>query len=304
MSVYITKAKSICGVNTFEKGALQALFEEETQNHAVHPNYREILKVPGLRRMSSIIRMALSCGLDVMGEQNPDAIIVGSGLGNLDHTVKFLDQIEKNENGGPISPTQFIQSTHNTIGGQLALVMKCYHYNMTHVQGGISFETALKDALWNMQLGKSKTVLVGAADENHPLMTTFGTAADLPVDEVGEGTTFFKISDQEADDCVSLDQCSILSNTDEVEKQIQGTDLVLYVNSGLNQGKMLSGENVIDISAKTKVYWSNSALATHLAYEILVKPELAQHYNIPDCKKIAVVNNFRNQYFGITQLSV
>lgn len=303
MSVFITKAKSICCADTFVNGALKGLHDGPMSNHAIHPNYREILKVPGLRRMSNIIRMALACGLEVANE-DLDAIIVGSGLGNLDHTVKFIDQIEKNENGGPISPTQFIQSTHNTIGGQLALAMKCYNYNMTHVQGGISFETALKDALWNMRVNGFTNVVVGAADEYHPLMETFGNEVGLSMEQVGEGTSFLHLSSEKvSDEYASIDQCEIIHNQDHLDSFIESNEIVLYINSGIDQERLITGENVFDITDQTKVYWSNSALALHLGFEILNQPEAAVAYGFPECKKLTVVNNFRDRFFGVTKIS-
>ena len=45
-----------------------------------------------------------------------------------------------------LTPTSFIQSTHNTVGGQIALGLECKGYNFTYVHASISFESALLDA--------------------------------------------------------------------------------------------------------------------------------------------------------------
>ena len=45
-----------------------------------------------------------------------------------------------------LSPTAFIQSTHNTVGAQIALLLKCHHYNNTIVHRAFSFENALTEA--------------------------------------------------------------------------------------------------------------------------------------------------------------
>jgi 3-oxoacyl-(acyl-carrier-protein) synthase len=64
-----------------------------------------------------------------------------------------------------LTPTSFIQSTHNTVAGQIALLLKCHGYNFTFVHRGISFESALLDASMQMNLGELSNALVGGSDE-------------------------------------------------------------------------------------------------------------------------------------------
>ncbi|HKJ49248.1 MAG TPA: beta-ketoacyl synthase chain length factor, partial [Christiangramia sp.] len=72
-----------------------------------------------------------------------------------------------------LSPTSFIQSTHNTVGGQIALDLKCKGHNMTFTQNSVSFESALLDALLQMQEDGVRNILVGGVDETSNEFTGF-----------------------------------------------------------------------------------------------------------------------------------
>ncbi len=64
-----------------------------------------------------------------------------------------------------LTPTAFIQSTHNTIGAQIALLLGCNGYNNAFVHRGFSFESALLDACLLIKENEAHNVLVGAIDE-------------------------------------------------------------------------------------------------------------------------------------------
>src|ERR1039457_1354915 len=98
------------------------------------------------------------------GSPIPDAIITGTGLGCIEDTEKFLSTLLMN-NEEFLTPTSFIQSTHNTVSAQIALLLKCHNYNFTYVNRGISFESALLDSLTRLRLGDSASVLLGGVDE-------------------------------------------------------------------------------------------------------------------------------------------
>lgn len=102
--------------------------------------------------------------LDDAKVQIPDAIVTGTGMGCLEDTEKFLTAIyDSNERLLP--PTPFIQSTHNTIGAQIALILQCTNYNMTFTQRGASFENALIDSISLINDPGFQNVLVGGFDE-------------------------------------------------------------------------------------------------------------------------------------------
>lgn len=107
------------------------------------------------------------------GISHPDAIITGTGQGCKQDTEKFLESILDNQEG-LLAPTSFIQSTHNTVGGQIALNLKSYVYNVTYTQNSGSFESALIDAQVRfMENPNTQPVLVGGVDEISSVITSF-----------------------------------------------------------------------------------------------------------------------------------
>ncbi len=149
------------------------IFLEEIKNqtgislNCIEPDYEKLIDSRLLRRMSRIIRMSWSAAkicLDDAGVQLPDAIITGTGMGCLEDTEKFLTAIYESDER-LLPPTPFIQSTHNTIGSQIALMLQCNRYNMTHTQRGISFENALLDGISLLDEPEYRNVLVGGFDE-------------------------------------------------------------------------------------------------------------------------------------------
>lgn len=134
------------------------------------PNFRDWLPPLESRRMGKIMRRALVTAMKVMsdsGIDNPDAIITGTGLGCIENTELFLDQLCR-EGEEMLKPTYFMQSTHNTISSLIAIKTKCHGYNTTYSHKSISFDSALMDAFTQMKLGDINTALVTGNDEMTP----------------------------------------------------------------------------------------------------------------------------------------
>ena len=106
--------------------------------------------------------------LKLAGIDCPDAIITGTSLGCWENTEALLTQIEE-EGEVMLKPTNFMQSTHNTIGSNIAIRTGCHGYNITYAQCDDSLEWALRDARRLLMTGRCKTVLVGCHDETTPL---------------------------------------------------------------------------------------------------------------------------------------
>jgi hypothetical protein len=98
------------------------------------------------------------------GIEHPDAIITGTSIGSLDYTEKFLDALVENGEES-LSPTYFMQTTHNTVSSAISIYTSTHSYNTTYSHGGISFELALKDAWMQLCLGQLSNALVGGHDE-------------------------------------------------------------------------------------------------------------------------------------------
>lgn len=171
------------------------------ENHpylsACEPDYKGIITNATLRRrMSRIVKMGVACGLeciDGMASENIQGIITATGLGCLADTEKFLNTLIENEER-MLNPTPFIQSTFNTIGAQIALFRQIHAYNMTYVHRGLSFESALLDAMLKIWEG-ADNILVGAIDEitdtSYAIQQRLGLLKGM---QAGEGAQFFLLS--------------------------------------------------------------------------------------------------------------
>lgn len=132
---------------------------------------KDFLSPMAARRMGKMMKAAMLTSLKALkaaGIESPDAIITATAYGMLETSETFLR--EMCENGEEtLSPTLFMQSTHNTLGSAIAIRTKCHGYNITYTQGERSLELALRDARRLIMTGKAKNVLVGLHEESTPL---------------------------------------------------------------------------------------------------------------------------------------
>lgn len=146
------------------------VIHEEPYARSQDPNFRDWLNPLESRRMGKILKRALVTAMKVMkdtGISQPDAIITGTGLGCIENTELFLDQLCR-EGEEMLKPTYFMQSTHNTISSLIAIQCKCHGYNTTYSHKSVSFDSALLDAFVQMRLGDITTALVTGNDELTP----------------------------------------------------------------------------------------------------------------------------------------
>jgi 3-oxoacyl-[acyl-carrier-protein] synthase II len=213
MKIYIPAAAALSPQPTFRQEIFtQPVTYTSNRLQAIEPDYTKLVDPKLLRRMSRVIKMGVvtaSACLQDAGETDPGAIITGTAFGCMEDSDLFLQQlIARNEESLP--PTPFIQSTHNTVGAQIALMLKCHHYNNTFAHGGVAFENALLDAILLLKDGETKTALVGGIDEitdsSYTIMSRFGFYKNGLVSSLdlykthskgtiaGEGAAFFLLS--------------------------------------------------------------------------------------------------------------
>lgn len=168
-----------CYINGIGSVSIQtpeySVFETEPEkvqhlNYAQQPSYKELIAPAMSRRMAKGIKMSVYAANRAMNEAgNPDldAIIAGTSLGCIEDSEKFLNAIIENDEQF-LTPTAFIQSTHNTVAAQIALQLQCKSYNFTYVNGGNSFESTLFDGLLQLKFNNAKNILVGGVDEIAP----------------------------------------------------------------------------------------------------------------------------------------
>ncbi len=169
--IYVKAISSISHQDSFRsKLALDSMKELTSEDGLISPNYKDFIPPANLRRLSPVLRMGIACSMDCREQIGAEfeGIVVGTGLGCLKDTEKFLKTIITT-NTSVLSPTPFIQSTHNTIAGQISLMMKNRCYNVTHTQHEVSFEIALLDAWMLVKEGRNN-VLAGGADEHIPFL--------------------------------------------------------------------------------------------------------------------------------------
>lgn len=212
-TVYINSASCISAQDTLNKNILDSLKPENSAKiiKAIEPNYKEFIPPAMIRRMSKTVKMssvASHYALKEAGIEKPDAIIVGTGMGCSQDSEKFLKNVIDNHEEF-LTPTFFIQSTHNTVAGQIALGLQCHGYNFTYVNTSSSLEFSLLDAQLQIKDGEAENILVGSTDEQtdrtmelYCLNNTIKKESDLPANYLhsttngviwGEGASFFVV---------------------------------------------------------------------------------------------------------------
>lgn len=217
--VYIKSIASISAQKTFENNTfLEEIIDyNDTVLPVVNPDYKKYIPPAAARRMAKGIKMgvvASKIATDEAGIETVDAIITGTGMGCVVDSEKFVSAIIDN-NEQYLTPTSFIQSTHNTVAGQIALGMGCKAYNFTYVHSAISFESALIDAKLQLENDEADNILVGGVDElgehtikihrivNHikaePVSSTEILNSKTKGAVFSEGANFFVVSNERKD---------------------------------------------------------------------------------------------------------
>jgi 3-oxoacyl-(acyl-carrier-protein) synthase len=201
MKIYIRSAGNISPAHSLDKDLFFSQREKQTGNRmkAIEPDYSLYVDNKMIRRMSRIVKMGVAAAITCLrnaGVDMPEAIVTGTAYGCLEDTDIFLRRMIDNKEE-MLTPSAFIQSTHNTVGAQIALLLKCHGYNNTIVHRGFSFENALMDAKLLLDEGMDN-VLTGAIDEitddSHAILSRFGLYGKGTV--AGEGASFFLLSKQ------------------------------------------------------------------------------------------------------------
>lgn len=163
------KSSDVVSSKQMEK--IKVIAKVEIQSEEQLAEIRKYVKPLEARRMGKIMKSSLLSSLEALEMAHiscPDAIITGTAYGCLENSERLLVQM-KEEGEAMLKPTYFMQSTHNTIGSNIAIKTHCHGYNVTYTQESHSLEWALRDARLLLESGKVKNVLVGCHDESTPL---------------------------------------------------------------------------------------------------------------------------------------
>lgn len=300
---FIQHIESITHQDSFQKENLWSILKPLEADHAlISPDYKTYIPAAALRRLSTILRMGIAaskaCQEKVALEF--DSISVGTGLGCLTDTEKFLVTINT-VSGDILSPTAFIQSTHNTISGQISLDLKNHAYNMTHTQNAVSFEVALLDAMLCVDEGK-KSVLAGAADETIPFLDRLRGSLIETTHPFTSGATFAVISSDKNQSIAHIRACQVIFSGDNPEaavsaflkaRQTELTDSDLILEAGEQFASFgAKHHHFLDYSG---YYQSASAFAFHLAHDWFLEN--------PEAKNALIINNQETGKLGLTLVS-
>jgi 3-oxoacyl-(acyl-carrier-protein) synthase len=246
---YINGLGCISAQKTFDTVFLEEgeINENDTILPLKSPVYKDFIPPVAIRRMAKGVKNGIVASTLALREAQldiVDAIITGTGMGCIEDSEKFLKAILDNDEQF-LTPTSFIQSTHNTVGGQIALGLQCKAYNLTYVNGSVSFESALLDAKMKIEEGEASSVLVGGIDEtgdytmslfkligfikpeNQRPYSVLNTATKGVV--FGEGATFFALENKKKENSfAAILDVEILNklNINEVENKI-----IAFLNS-------------------------------------------------------------------------
>lgn len=342
MHIYIRGSSVISPQKTFRSSTLSIEAVEYSGNRlgCIEPDYKEIIDGKFIRRMSRIIRMGVTSAMECLKDarlHQPDAIITGTAYGCLEDTFVFLKKMVENKEE-MLSPSAFIQSTHNTIGAQISLMLKCNNYNNTFTNCGFSFESALLDSMMLLKDKDANDVLVGGIDEitdtSYAVLSRFGLYKKGDVSNrrlfnyytkgtiAGEGAAYFVLSNRAVESNIarldamitfykpkdnSIIEQNILAFLDNQKIKTDEIDLVITGRNG-----DLKGDNIYD-KINTNVFKKNTiinykhlcgeyptsvAFAMWLACHSLKNGLIPFHENIKITTKIKKILIYNN-YMGI-----
>ena len=291
MKIYIRSAAAISAQHTFDNDKfLEDIIENTgTRLKAIEPDYKKYIDPKLIRRMSHVIKMGTAAAKECLAlgqQQMPGAIITGTAFGCMEDTVTFLTRIIEHDEE-LLPPTAFIQSTHNTVAAQIALLLKCHNYNTTFVHKGMSFESALFDAMMLLKEKEADTVLAGGTEEmvdtSFKVLTRLGLYKRFPVSNLalydgktkgtigGEGAAFVLLANTPSTDD--------LAELADVKTLYKPADLQASINAFLNKNGLTIADIDLIITGK------NGDLTNDEIYENLEKT-LFQHNPIARYKHL------------------
>lgn len=316
--MYIRSASCISPQQSFGTASLPVAEVSFAANmvRAIEPDYKTYLNIPAARRMSRLIKMGVCAAMNCLkdgGVSVPDAIIAGTGLGCMEDSEKFLASLITNKEE-TLSPTSFIFSTHNTVAGQIALLLQCNNYNFTHTHRGLSFENTLMDAILFIHDNPQAQVLAGASDEvtetsfkilqrlsavKKEIVGSNIISSDSVGTVAGEGSAFFLLNNTASENSLAKisglttfsnpkSEIEILSHIQKFisDKSISESDLVMYGINGDVKGDAIYNQAGKEFFEKNPSgyfkhlcgeYHTSTAFATWLAASTLKNQQVPSY---------------------------
>ena len=325
--IYINGIGNISPQATFDLAQNTAVVKSSTAFMACQePSYKQYIPRKQLRRMSRAVRMGLTVAHKALEEAQPsaiDAIITGTAWGCVKDTEKFLETIIEN-NEQYLTPTAFVQSTHNTVAGQIALMHHCNCYNMTYVQGAVSFESALLDAQLLFMDNQAQNIIVAGVDEQtEQLQLLLKRLSCARIKRpMGEGAACFVLSTQAKPNSYAKLLATRMiyrpQNQQVLEQQVLATlksvalspasvDLVLSGSPHSRfEKKLFPTASIIDYKQLCGAYPTSTAFATAMAAKAIIGDPYTCHIlSIPTkiYNNVLIYNQDQDTYHSLILLS-
>ena len=325
-SVFINSVGSISAQKTFDNSMFldEITAYDATIISAIDPNYKDYIPPAAARRMAKGVKMGVVTSRIALEEamlQNVDAIITGTGFGCTINSEKFVSALIDNKEEY-LTPTSFIQSTHNTVGGQIALGLECKGYNFTYVHGSISFESALIDAKLQLENEEAENILVGGVEETGKhTMQVHQLIGHIKKEAVkssrllqsktggavfGEGANFFVLSNKKQDtsyaEVVAVDTYNTLSkeNTSQAimaflkENGLHPNDIDILILG--NNGDVTYDAHYHDLSTglfknTQQLYYKHlcGEFYTASSFGFWLASKILKHQSVPDVVKLNTI---------------
>lgn len=333
--IYINGLACISAQPTIDSGLESFQAPTTSWFECIEPDYKSQFSSIALRRLSRILKISLFTAQRSLQDaclMSPDAIITGTGLGCLEDTEKFLKSIIDYKEEF-LSPTAFMLSTHNTISGQIAIMLKCNKANNTFSNRYFSFESSLLESLLMLKEGDASNVLVGSADEMTPFVRDITQKINLwtsnGVSVAGEGAMYAVVSDilndQTYAEICAFEMLYQPSDDQNIEVYIQDfitdsgyklSDIDLIISGESNETKKdyswiaetFKHAGIINYKPYIGEYFTASSFAYYMAGQILKTGKIPVHYITKNptsnqIKKVLIYNQFKGEYHSLALLS-
>ena len=195
MSCYIKKVSTVSPIGDLGENLNLNSFAANTFN-AVEPDYKEVIVNANLRRrMNRMLKMGTYAAMKCLADIDVDMMLTATSLGSISDTEKMLDTIYSS--GDTLgNPTAFIQSTFNTLAGNIAQLKSTHIPNVTFVNRGETVANALGYARVKLS-GDVGNILYVSSDEKTELSETVLKKFNLSANGMyGEGSTAMILSSE------------------------------------------------------------------------------------------------------------
>ena len=290
---------------------------------SIDPSFREWLNPLESRRMGKILKRALVTAMKAMkdsGISQPDAIMTGTGLGCIENTEIFLDQLCK-EGEEMLKPTCFMQSTHNTVSSLIAIYGQCHGYNSTFSHKSISFDSALLDAFMQIRLGDIHHALVTGNDEMTPsyfsILQRIGYVGQPRQVPAGEASVAAMLSADKNHALCEIEKMEIVYHADKIHGVSGNIDAILLGDNGSDSNdskymELTSKLPPVPLLQYKNVFgecYTSSALGLYAAAQMiaagriphfmLMTPDKGNSINV---NRLLVVNHSEGKDFSLVTL--